>query len=100
KIEIRSSPNTEFYVQLEEQYKETLAQFAALLQKPNAEDDDVLAKFYEVTRSDDKKQTRQYQKEMSRILYQLTLTENQGPRIPLLVQTVGLERFVSLISFN
>lgn len=100
KIEIRTSPNTEFYNQLEVQHKKTLKEFVDLLQKQHAEGEDVLAKFYEVTRSEDKKQTKQYQKEMSRILYQLTVTENQGPRIPLLVQTVGLERFISLISFN
>lgn len=103
RIEIRPTPNADFYHQLADRHKETLAEFAALLQKENAEEEeeeDVLAKFYAVTRSEDKKETKKYQKEMSRILYQLTLTEDQGPRIPLLVQTVGLARFVSLISFE
>ncbi|MFK8793170.1 lysine--tRNA ligase [Planococcus plakortidis] len=100
KFNIRTVPYTDFYHQLSSNHKKTLTEFVELLQNRNAEQEEVLDSFYEVTRSEDKKHTRQYQKEMSRILYQLILTEDQGPRIPLLVQTVGKEHFISLISFS
>lgn len=100
KFDIRTRPYTDFYHQLSSNHKKKLTEFVELLKNRNAEQQEVLDVFYEVTRSEDKKQTKQYQKEMSRILYQLTLTEDQGPRIPLLVQTVRMERFISLISFS
>lgn len=100
KFDIRTRPYTDFYHQLDRNHQETLTEFAERLQKLDKAGEEVLDAFYEVTRSEDKKQTKQYQKEMSRILYQMTLTEDQGPRIPLLVQTVGMERFVSLISIS
>lgn len=100
KFNIRAAPNSGFYQQLDSLHKKTLGEFVDRLQTIDNAHGKVLDAFYAVTRSADKKQTQQYQKEMSRILYQLTLTEDQGPRIPLLVQTVGFDRFISLISFD
>ncbi|MGL6103368.1 MAG: hypothetical protein ACRC00_09410, partial [Exiguobacterium acetylicum] len=47
----------------------------------------------------EKKETLRLQKHYATLLYQLTINQSYGPRIPLLVATIGRERMSALLDF-
>lgn len=59
-----------------------------------------MQKIYDHSDATDKKEKRTEQKELFSAIYQLTLNQDHGPRMPLLIKVVGPEKLKQLIHFN
>lgn len=42
---------------------------------------------------------KENQKQLFTIIYKLIMNQSNGPRIPLLIHVVGIERFITLLDF-
>ncbi|MNI96360.1 lysyl-tRNA synthetase [compost metagenome] len=58
-----------------------------------------MTKIYAICHHEDKKIMRCNQKRLFSLIYQLVLNQPEGPRIPVLIQTVGTERLLALLDF-
>ena len=61
--------------------------------------DSLMEGIYSITRTDNPKETKQNQKRFFKILYQLLIDQTQGPRLPVLIRVIGIEKVKELISF-
>lgn len=95
-LQINSEPDYELYAQLTETDRDWIQRFVAALR----EDEDVLNAFYRLTRQSEKKETLRLQKYYATLLYRLTIQKSFGPRIPLLIETIGRGQVCSLLDFS
>lgn len=59
-----------------------------------------MQKIYDLSDTSDKKTKRSKQKELFTALYQLTLNQDHGPRIPLLIKVIGIKKMQQLLQFE
>lgn len=97
-LSIRDHKEQADYDSLTPQIQQQLTALAKLLETTSADDPDLMQKIYDLTPTEDKKAKRAAQKELFQAIYQLTLGQSNGPRIPLLIKVIGKKRFISLIN--
>ncbi len=95
---VNEQKNQEYYASLTDTEKEWVVGFVGVLQdEVQLQDDEFMRKVYDICHVDDSKVKRNNQKRLFSIIYQLVLNHNSGPRIPLLLHSVGRERLVALL---
>lgn len=100
-VTINQTPNKDFYDQLSAPVKEQLKKFKTLLATSTGlNDEELMQAIYDLTNATDKKEKRAQQKELFAAIYQLTLNQDHGPRIPLLIKVVGPEKLQQLVDFD
>ncbi len=99
-ISIRTVKDNEYYEGLSQKEKEWLAGVCNLIENSENQDDISLMKdLYDVCHDDDKKIKKANQKRLFSIVYKLVLNSDSGPRLPLLIKTVGIEGCLNLLKF-
>lgn len=100
-VSINQVPNQAVYEQLTEPVKAQIVKFKDLLTTSSTLDENELMQaIYDLTDATDKKEKRMEQKVLFTAIYQLTLNQDHGPRIPLLIKVVGPEKLQQLLDFN
>ncbi|MGK0603804.1 lysine--tRNA ligase [Enterococcus gilvus] len=100
-VTINQTPNRDVYDQLTTPVKAQVAKFKDLLATSgDLNEGDLMQAIYDLTDATDKKEKRAEQKELFSAIYQLTLNQDHGPRIPLLIKVVGPEKLQQLLDFN
>ncbi|KZE68964.1 lysine--tRNA ligase [Fictibacillus phosphorivorans] len=95
---VNEEKNHEYYDSLTDMEKEWVEGFVGVLEfAANLHDDDLMRRVYDICHVDDPKMKRNNQKRLFSIIYQLVLNSSSGPRIPLLVHSVGKERLIALL---
>ncbi|MEH6891612.1 lysine--tRNA ligase [Bacillus sp. JJ864] len=97
-IRINDKKDIEYYEALEEIQKKWLKVFCDILRN-SRQIDQLMEKIYAICHDEDKKIMRANQKLLFNMVYKLVLNSSSGPRLPLLIQAVGIERMVSLLDF-
>ncbi|WP_020063353.1 lysine--tRNA ligase [Bacillus sp. 123MFChir2] len=97
-IRINDKKDIEYYETLDEIQKKWLKEFCDVIRK-SWQADQLMEKIYAICHDEDKKIMRANQKLLFNIVYKLVLNSSSGPRLPLLIQAVGIERMVSLLQF-
>lgn len=58
-----------------------------------------MEQLYTICHHENKKIMKENQKQLFTIIYRLIMNQSSGPRIPLLIHVVGVEKFASLLDF-
>lgn len=95
---INDKKDIEYYEALDEIQKKWLKEFCDILRN-NRQIDQLMEKIYAICHDEDKKIMRANQKLLFNMVYKFVLNSSAGPRLPLLIQAVGIERMVSLLDF-
>ncbi|MET1014756.1 MAG: lysine--tRNA ligase [Paenisporosarcina sp.] len=99
-IRLNQERNNAYYESLTKEQKERVGLLAQLISNDLALNGDVLmSRIYAICHQDDKKRMRECQKDLFKNTYQLVLNENSGPRLPLLISSVGKDKMVELLTF-
>lgn len=100
-ITICETPNTKVYQTLSPEVKQQIKEFRQLLPQTTAlTETELMQKIYDLSTATDKKEKRTAQKALFTALYQLTLNQDHGPRIPLLIKVIGRNKLEQLLSFE
>ncbi|ENQ3080635.1 lysine--tRNA ligase [Bacillus cereus] len=97
-IRINEKKDIEYYEALDVIQKKWLKEFCDILRN-NRQIDQLMERIYAICHDEDKKIMRANQKLLFNMVYKLVLNSSAGPRLPLLIQAVGIERMVSLLDF-
>ncbi|PDZ04029.1 lysine--tRNA ligase [Bacillus cereus] len=97
-IEVNQERNTEFYNTLDERQKEWLVEVCKIL-RSNIDYSNLMEQLYSICHHENKKIMKENQKQLFIIIYRLIMNQSSGPRIPLLIHVVGLEKFITLLDF-
>ncbi|MNR62513.1 lysyl-tRNA synthetase [compost metagenome] len=62
-------------------------------------DEPLMTEIYAICYDEDKKRMKNNQKRLFTLIYQLVLGQETGPRIPVLIQAVGMEKLLALLDF-
>lgn len=99
-LKVRETPDATVYGQLAPVVKEQVARLRKLLlEQPQLKDQELMQAVYDLTPAVAKAEKRQEQRELFKGIYQLTIGQDSGPRIPLLVEVVGREQMAALLDF-
>ncbi|MFG6494927.1 lysine--tRNA ligase [Fictibacillus sp. UD] len=99
-LHVNEEKNSECFGSLTDREKGWLKGFVDVLQdEAGLPDDELMRKIYDVCHVDDQKMKKNNQKRLFSIIYQLVLNSSNGPRIPLLLHSVGKERLIKLLRF-
>jgi lysyl-tRNA synthetase, class I len=99
-LQMNERRNFEYYEKLSNVEKKWLKGFVELLKDDSERTDvELMQNVYDICHVDDPKVKRNNQKRLFSIIYQLVLNNSSGPRIPLLVHSIGRERLIRLLSF-
>ncbi|MBH0172375.1 lysine--tRNA ligase [Fictibacillus sp. 23RED33] len=100
-LKVNNKINQEFFETLTDHEKQWITGFVNVLQGGrDLQDDELMKRIYDVCHvKDDPKKKRSNQKRLFGIIYQLVLSSNSGPRIPLLIHSVGRERLIALLDY-
>lgn len=97
-ITINNKKNLEYYDSLTDQEQMWVRGFVKILEDEyELSEEEFMRKVYDVCHVDDPKVKRNNQKRLFTIIYQLVLNNNSGPRIPLLVHSIGKEKLLALL---
>ncbi|MBT2259202.1 lysine--tRNA ligase [Priestia megaterium] len=100
-IRANSTQNLNYYVTLNKEQKEWLEQLCDVIRISNQlSADQLMAKVYAICYHDDKKIMRANQKLLFRIIYELIFNTTSGPRLPILIKVLGINKILSLLNFN
>ncbi|MGA4721041.1 lysine--tRNA ligase [Fictibacillus nanhaiensis] len=95
---VNEEKNEKYYDLLTDTEKDWIEGFVSVLQyEANLTDEELMRRVYDICHVDDPKMKRNNQKRLFSIIYQLVLNRNSGPRIPLLLHSVGKERLIALL---
>lgn len=95
-ITVNVEPDISLYNSLNNEEKVWIQAFCRLL-RSGWDESRLMAEIYGICHHEDKKIMRNHQKRFFTILYQLVINREEGPRIPLLIQAVGIERMLYLL---
>lgn len=97
-LQVNTTANTAYYQQLSPEVKEALTRFVQLVQQSaGLSDQELMQKIYDLSPATDKKEKRTQQHRLFQAIYQLTLNQDSGPRIPLLIKIIGKDQIVKLL---
>ncbi|WP_432666454.1 lysine--tRNA ligase [Wukongibacter baidiensis] len=100
-ISLNTSKDTEYYETLDDLQRKWLADLCIVIENSqNLGNDELMKRIYDVCYDDDKKVKRNNQKVLFAIVYRLILNSNSGPRLSLLIKTLGIEKTLALLGFN
>ncbi|EOO21114.1 lysine--tRNA ligase [Bacillus cereus] len=97
-ITVNQEKNTAFYNTLEDRQKKWVVEVCEVL-RSNNDHSNLMELLYPICLHENKKIMRENQKQLFAIIYRLIMNQSNGPRIPLLIHVVGVEKFVSLLDF-
>lgn len=100
-ISINTSKDVEYYETLDNIQKKWLTDLCIVIE--NSQDlgsDELMKRIYDVCHDNDRKVKRNNQRVLFPIVYRLTLNSTNGPRLPLLIKSLGIERSLYLLDFN
>lgn len=98
-ITVNKSTNTAFYETLSLTERQWIKSFCGLLRNDRIDEDHLMGEVYAICHDEDKKIMKNNQKRLFHIIYNLVLNNNEGPRIPLLIQGVGVNKLLDLMDF-
>jgi lysyl-tRNA synthetase, class I len=99
-IMINENKNFKYYRTLRTEEQDWVRGFVKILADDcEQSEEEFMRRVYDICHVEDQKVKRNNQKRLFRIIYKLVLSNNSGPRIPLLVHSVGKERLITLIDF-
>ncbi|KFN04350.1 hypothetical protein D0U04_22325 [Bacillus clarus] len=98
-IKVNKEKNWEIYKTLKDIEKKWLAEVCEIL-RSNYDQSNVMEQMYAICRDENKKIMRENQKTLFSIIYRLVIDTTHGPRMPLLIHVVGVEKITSLLDFN
>lgn len=99
-LKVRETPAVTVFAQLDPAVKEQVGQLRQLLlEQPQLKDQALMQAVYDLTPTVDKAEKRRAQRELFKGIYQLTIGQDSGPRIPLLVEVVGRKQMAALLDF-
>ncbi|GAB6435600.1 hypothetical protein bcgnr5380_21380 [Bacillus cereus] len=58
-----------------------------------------MEQLYSICHHENKKIMKENQKQLFTIIYMLIINQSNGPRIPLLIHVVGIEKSIALLDF-
>jgi len=64
------------------------------------DEQELMTEIYAICHDKDKKIMKNNQKQLFKIIYQFTLNQQEGPRIPVLIQVLGAEQILALLDFS
>ncbi|WP_265182924.1 lysine--tRNA ligase [Bacillus gaemokensis] len=99
KIAVNQEKNWEFYETLEDVQKKWVSKVYEML-RTNADHLNVMEQIYAICHNENKKIMKENQKLLFSIIYRLVINKSNGPRIPLLIQVIGVEAIVLLLDFR
>lgn len=100
-IKIRETKNFTLLQELEQEEINWLKNFLLILDDSYILNiDEFMELIYSITRTKIPKETKQNQKRFFKILYQLLIDKDQGPRLPLLIRVIGIEKVKELVSIK
>lgn len=100
-ISINQEKNTLYYRSLTTEQKDKVMQLAELLLTDTSlMGDSLMSQIYAICHEDDSKKMRESQKDLFKNVYQLVMSENSGPRLPLLISAAGREKVINLLTFS
>lgn len=99
-ITVNESKDTAFYETLNLTEHQWITAFCDLLRNENINDEQLMERIYAICRDEDKKIMKNNQKRLFGMIYKLVLDSNEGPRIPYLIQGVGVDKLLNLLDFN
>lgn len=82
----------------EQLWLNTLLEFIGDLEDKSM--DEQMSMLYGITRTEDKKETRQRQNKFFRLLYELLIGQTNGPRLPILFKIIGHDRTSELLTLE
>ena len=89
-IEVNQEKNTEFYNTLDKSQKEWLVEVCEIL-RSNKDYSNIMEQLYSICHHENKNNERK-SKQLFTIIYMLIINQSNGPRIPLLIHVVGIEK--------
>ncbi|HFK1449848.1 MULTISPECIES: lysine--tRNA ligase [Bacillus cereus group] len=95
---VNQERNIEFYNTLDERQKEWLVEVCNIL-RSNKDYSNLMEQLYALCHHENKKIMKENQKQLFIIIYKLIMNQSSGPRIPLLIHVVGVEKFITLLDF-
>lgn len=96
-ITVNSSPNLAYYHSLDAAELKWLRTLCSLLRNCELDEMQRMTQIYAICHHEDKKTMRTQQKRLFTIIYQLVLSADEGPRLPMLIQAAGTDRMLSLL---
>ncbi|WP_243522142.1 lysine--tRNA ligase [Bacillus pseudomycoides] len=97
-MEVNQEKNWEFYETLEDVQKKWILEVCEMV-RTNADSSNLMERIYAICQNENKKIMKENQKSLFRIIYRLVINQPSGPRIPLLIHVIGVEKMVSLLDF-
>lgn len=97
-ITVNQERNIEFYNTLDDRQKGWLVEVCKTL-RSNNDYSNLMEQLYSICHHENKKIMKENQKQLFTIIYQLIMNQSNGPRIPLLIHVVGIEKFITLLDF-
>ncbi|XEC97449.1 lysine--tRNA ligase [Paenibacillus tarimensis] len=98
-ITVNQSKDIDFYGTLSLSERKWIKDFCNLIRNDNNEEH-LMGKIYAICHDEDKKIMKNNQRKLFRIIYKLVLNSDEGPRIPLLIQAVGVNEMLYLLEIN
>lgn len=99
-MKVLEKKDPERYAALTIDVQKKVKQFQDLLvEQPELKGQDLMQAVYDLIPTTDKAEKRQEQRALFKAIYALTLGQDSGPHIPLLVEVVGREKMIELLSF-
>ncbi|MBN3554558.1 lysine--tRNA ligase [Fictibacillus nanhaiensis] len=100
-LKVNEEKNREHFGILQNLEKKWIEGFVQLLRSEAdlQSDEELMRSVYDICHVDDPKLKKSNQKRLFSMIYQLVLNSNSGPRIPLLIHSVGRERLIALLDY-
>ncbi|OMF70793.1 lysine--tRNA ligase [Paenibacillus glucanolyticus] len=99
-ITVKEHPDHQRYETLDSLERQWLHTVCDLLKDAELTGSTRMEKIYAICHHDDKKMMKQNQKRLFSLIYQLVLGRDEGPRIPILIEGVGVHRMLDLLNFQ
>ncbi|CAG7626400.1 lysine--tRNA ligase [Paenibacillus allorhizosphaerae] len=99
-VEVKECADTAFYNTLSSTERGWVQAFCGLLKSSEVEGEQLMEQIYAICHDEDKKVMRSNQKRLFTIIYNLVLNQNEGPRIPWLIQAVGPKKLLDLMEVS
>ncbi|MBS4539350.1 lysine--tRNA ligase [Clostridium sp. D2Q-11] len=100
-ITLKDKRDNDYYNTLSEKERGWLKELCIIIR--NSEDlnsDELMSRIYSICDNEDKKLKRNNQKRLFNIIYRLILNGDSGPRISLLIKTIGVGKSIYLLGFS
>ncbi|MBB6217479.1 lysyl-tRNA synthetase class 1 [Anaerosolibacter carboniphilus] len=100
-LHLNQEKDMEYYEQLKDIEKRWLRDLCAVIQESEAlSSDELMKRIYAVCHDEDHKVKKNNQKTLFGIVYKLVLDNTSGPRLSILIKTLGIEKALSLLDFS